>query len=152
MQRHTGPANRLGILDGLAVREHGPSRPSLAVQGLIDPFPDVLDVFLEFTLEGFLRVHTPLKADKPDHRPNPHHSQRYPEFNRHAVSPCPVLGLHLVIEAVTTVGFVMLAAILIVALGPLIGLLAWLLCLGVVLFLARRLRRFVWDDQSRPNT
>lgn len=59
--------------------------------------------------------------------------------------------LSLVIEAITTVVLVMLAAILIVALGPLVGLVAWLLCLGVVLSFAKRLRRVVWDDQSRPN-
>jgi hypothetical protein len=56
-----------------------------------------------------------------------------------------------VIEAVTTVGLVMLAAVLIVAIGPVLGLTAWLLCLGVVLSLAKRLRRVVWGHQSRPN-
>ena len=40
----------------------------------------------------------------------------------------------------------MLAAVLIVALGPIVGLLAWLLCMGVVLFVAKRLRRYVWGD------
>jgi hypothetical protein len=52
---------------------------------------------------------------------------------------------------VTTVGLVMLAAILIVAVGPVMGLLAWLLCLGVVLSLAKRLRRHVWGHQSRSS-
>ena len=45
----------------------------------------------------------------------------------------------------------MLAAIFIVALGPVLGLTAWLLCLGIVLSSAKRLRRYVWDHQSRPN-
>jgi hypothetical protein len=58
--------------------------------------------------------------------------------------------LRLVVEATVTVIFVMLAAILIVAVGPVVGLAVWLLCLGVVLSVARRLRRYVWG-QSFPN-
>ena len=56
-----------------------------------------------------------------------------------------------VLPAATTVVFVMLAAILIVAFGPIMGLAMWLLCLAVALAALRRLRRHVWDDQSRPN-
>lgn len=49
------------------------------------------------------------------------------------------------IGAVTLVAFVMLAAVLIVALGPLLGVGAWLVCLGIFRFALRRLRRHVWD-------
>jgi hypothetical protein len=56
-----------------------------------------------------------------------------------------VLGFYLVVEAITTVGFVMLAAVFIGALGPFVGLVAWLLCLCVFRFAMRRLRRHVWN-------
>jgi hypothetical protein len=55
-----------------------------------------------------------------------------------------------VLGAVSTVVIVMLAAILIVAIGPILGLTAWLLCLAVILSTARRLRQHVWGHQ-RPN-
>lgn len=52
-----------------------------------------------------------------------------------------MVRLRAVIEALTTVVLVMLAAVLIVALGPLVGLAAWLVCLAIVLSVAKRLRR-----------
>ena len=54
------------------------------------------------------------------------------------------------LSASVTVGFIMLAAILISAVGPIVGLATWLLCLAVVLGIARRIRRHVWG-QSFPN-
>lgn len=51
---------------------------------------------------------------------------------------------------ITLVVFVMLAAMLIVALGPILGVTAWLACLAIFLSVIKRLRRHVWD-QSRPN-
>jgi uncharacterized membrane protein len=54
------------------------------------------------------------------------------------------------IGAVTLVAFVMLAAVLIVAVGPVVGLAAWLLCLAIFRFTLKRLRRRVWG-QSRFN-
>lgn len=54
------------------------------------------------------------------------------------------------IEAVTLITFVMLAAVLIVAIGPIPGLVAWLFVLALFRFALRRLRDHVWG-QSRPN-
>lgn len=63
----------------------------------------------------------------------------------------PVCYNAFVVGALTTVVLIMLVAILIVALGPIAGVAVWLLCLSVVLSLAKRLRRHVWGHQSRPN-
>lgn len=49
------------------------------------------------------------------------------------------------IGAVTLVAFVMLAAVLIVAAGPVVGLTAWLLCLAIFRAVLKRLRRHVWS-------
>lgn len=48
--------------------------------------------------------------------------------------------------ATALVAFVMLAAILIVAIGPVYGLMAWLFCLGITHYVLRRVRRHVWSD------
>lgn len=50
------------------------------------------------------------------------------------------------IGAITLVAFVMLAAILVVALGPIPGVVAWLLCLAVVRAALLRLRKHVWGQ------
>jgi hypothetical protein len=52
--------------------------------------------------------------------------------------------------AITLVAFVMLAAMLISAIGPVFGVVAWLCCLGLFQFVLRRLRRHVWGH-SRLN-
>lgn len=62
------------------------------------------------------------------------------------VSPCYAYQM---IGATTLVTFVMLAAMLIVAIGPVLGLMAWLLCLGLFLSLARRLRVHVWGQSFK---
>ena len=50
------------------------------------------------------------------------------------------------VGAVTTVGFVMWAAVLVVAVGPFMGLTVWLLCLAIFQSALRRLRRHVWGQ------
>jgi len=55
------------------------------------------------------------------------------------------------VGAITLVAFVMLAAVLVVALGPIPGVVAWLVCLGVFRAVLRRLRRHVWGQSFPPN-
>lgn len=53
------------------------------------------------------------------------------------------------LQACVMAAFIMLAAVLIVAIGPVLGLVAWLLVYGSFLASARALRRYVWDNAIR---